>query len=200
MKNIPAVAVILITSLMFCLAVTCSSQNAPEFQSVSGEFAREWIESFKGENPRPSEENQIGAGDRNSSSLWSWGGAPKGSRMEGGKLLTDPDHLQRQFNLSSNWMDDAYTDPDTGLPLVEYLDPFTGKKTYTYLNPDTELPVFTYYSYQDDKTGRTSYSYVNPLTGKAVYSDEPPLDIVNDLFAGLASRIITSQREPWIQL
>lgn len=195
----PAGAAILIAfCLLISLVSVSSSQNAPEFQSVSGEFARDWIESFRAENPRPGQENTESAGDGNSS-LWSWGGAPKGSRIDDGKLLTDPDYLQGQLNLSSNWMDDAHIDPDTGLPLVVYLDPFSGMRTHTYLNPDTELPVFTYYSYQDDKTGRTSYSYVNPLTGKAVRSDEPPLDILDDLIGEVADRI-TSQSEPWTQL
>ena len=108
-------------------------------------------------------------------------------------MIVDPNYTQGKLNLSE-WLDDAYTDPDTGLPLLEYLDPFTGKKTYTYLNPDTQHPIFTYYSYQDDKTGRTAYSYIDPLTGEAVYSDEPPMDILYDLIAGLADRTITSHR------
>lgn len=199
MKNVYAVAAILITSLLFCLAVTCSSQNAPEFQSVNGEFARNWIESFKAENPQPVQESNVSTVENNSSNLWNWGGVPRGSRIEDGKLIADPNYIQGKLNLSE-WLDDAYTDPDTGLPLLEYLDPFTGKKTYTYLNPDTQHPIFTYYSYQDDKTGRTAYSYIDPLTGKAVNSDEPPTDILYDLIAGLADRTITSQSEPWVRL
>ncbi len=199
--SVAATASILISlCLLMSLVAVCSSQNAPEFQSVSGEFARDWIESFKAENPQPGQENQLGSGDRNNSSLWSWGGAPEGSRIENGRLLKDPDYLQGQLNLSSDWMGDAHIDPDTGLPLVEYLDPFSGTRTYTYLNPDTELPIFTYYSYQDEKTGRTKYSYINALTGKAVISDEPPLDMVNELIGGLADRTISGQSKPWIQL
>ena len=38
------------------------------------------------------------------------------------------------------------------------------------------------------------YSYIDPLTGEAVYSDEPPMDILYDLIAGLADRTITSHR------
>ncbi len=199
MKNVPAVALILITSLLFCLAVTCSSQNAPKFQSVSGEFARDWIKSFKAENPQPVQESNISASEDNSSDLWKWGGTPRGRRVEDGQLIADPNYVPGNLNLS-NWLDDAYTDPDTGLLLLEYLDPFTGKKTYSYLNPDTQHPIFTYYSYQDDKTGRTAYSYIDPLTGKAVNSDEPPTDILYDLIAGLADRTITSQSEPWVRL
>ena len=193
-------AMLIAFCLLFGLVAVCSSQNAPEFQSVSGEFARGWIESFKAENPQPVQENQVSTGEDSSSNLWSWGGAPRGSRIEDGKLITDPNYHQGQLNLSGNWLDDAYTDPDTGLPILVYLDPFTGKKTYTYLNPDNQLPIFTYYSYQDDKTGRTAYSYIDPLTGKAVYSYEPPLDMVNELIGGLTDRIISSQKKPWVRL
>ena len=94
MKNIPAVAAILITSLLFFLAVTCSSQNAPEFQSVSGEFARNWIESFKAENPQPVQESNVSTVENNSSNLWNWGGAPRGSRIEDGNLIADPNYIQ----------------------------------------------------------------------------------------------------------
>jgi hypothetical protein len=194
-----AIAILIAFCLLFGLVAVSSSQNAPEFQSVSGEFARDWIESFKAENPPPVQENENSGGENNSSNLWSWGGAPRGSRIEDSKLITDPNYLRGQLNLSTDWLGDAYTDPDTGLPLLEYLDPFTGMKTYTYLNPDTQLPIFTYYSDQDDKTGRTAYSYIDPLTGKAVYSSERPLDIINDLIGGLADQI-TSQGQPWVRL
>lgn len=40
----------------------------------------------------------------------------------------------------------------------------------------------------------SQYSYIDPLTGEAVYSDEPPMDILYDLIAGLADRTITSHR------
>ena len=193
------IAILIAFCLLFGLVAVSSSQNAPEFQSVSGEFARDWIESFKAENPPLLQENENSGGNNNTSNLWSWGGAPRGSRIEDSKLITDPNYLQGQLNLSTDWLDDANTDPDTGLPLLEYLDPFTGMKTYTYLNPDTRLPIFTYYSYQDDKTGKTAYSYIDPLTGKAVYSYEPPLDIINDLIGGLADQI-TSQGHPWVRL
>jgi hypothetical protein len=175
--SIKSMAIIL--SLMFFLIATCTAQNTVEFQSVSGEFAKNWINSFKAQNPE-----SIKKSDDNGTNLWSWGMAPKGSKIVDGKLITDPFYLRPLLNYSSDWMGNAYTDPSTGMPVETYLDPFTGKKTYVYLNPNNGNPLFTYSSYIDPKTGKLVYAYVDPLTGKTVYTGIQPIDIVNTLSGG----------------
>ncbi len=189
------VAFLMISCLLFTITTVCSSQSTPSFQSVSGEFARDWIDSYRAQNPQPAQESK-----GNGSDLWNWGSAPKGSRIDDGKLLTDPYYLRPQLNLSSNWLGDSYTDPDTGMPVQIYLDPLTGKTTYTYLNPSTGQPVFSYYTYLDDKTKKLVYAYIDPLTGNAIYSDEAPLDLVSSLLSGSAQQTVTNQNGPWIRL
>lgn len=191
------VAFLMISCLLLATAAVCSAQSTPSFQSVSGEFAREWINNFQAQNPQPAQE---GNGNGNGSDLWNWGSAPKGSRIEDGKLLTDPYYLRPQLNLSGNWLGDSYTDPDTGLPVQIYLDPFTGRTTYTYLNANTGQPVFSYYTYPDAKTGKMVFAYTDPMTGNAVNSGEAPFDLVKALSNSLAAQTDTNLNGPWIWL
>ena len=162
---------------------------------MSGEFARQWIDSYRAQNPKPVQES---AG--NGSDLWNWGRAPKGSKIDNGKLLTDPYYLRPQLNLSSNWLGDSYTDPNTGLPVQIYLDPLTGKTTYTYLDPNTGQPVFSYYSYRDAKTGETVYAYADPTTGNVISSGSVPIDIIGAITNGLAQQSDTNSNGPWTRL
>lgn len=113
--------IVLLTALclLFIITVSCSAQSAPSFQSVSGEFARNWIDSYKAQNPQPVQESR-----GNGSDLWNWGNAPRGSRIDNGKLLTDPNYLRPQLNLSSNWLGDTYTDPNSGNAVYSGLAPF----------------------------------------------------------------------------
>lgn len=196
MRLVSAVIAILTVSCLLCVITTiCSAQSAaPSFQSVSGEFARNWITSSKTQNPQPVQESP-----GNGSDLWNWGKAPKGSKIDNGELLTDPYYLRPQLNLSSNWLGDTYTDPDTGMPVQIYLDPLTGKTTYTYLNP-TGQPIFSYYSYRDTKTGEMVYAYTDPNTGNAISSDNIPVDIVNAIMNGLMPQSDTNPNGPWIRL
>ncbi len=134
------IALLAVSCLLCIITTTCSAQSAaPSFQSVSGEFARTWITSNKAQISQPVQESP-----GNGSDLWNWGKAPKGSKIENGKLLTDPYYLRPLLNLSSNWLGETYTDPDTGLPVQIYLDPLTGKTTYTYLDPNSGRPIFSY--------------------------------------------------------
>jgi len=128
-----------------------SAQSTSSFQSVSGQFAREWLSDFLGQNPQPVRT----AG--NGSDLWNWGGAPKGSTIVDGKLVQDPYYLRPLLNLSSNWLDETYTDPGTGLPVNAYVDPLTGTRYYVYLNPST---------------GKQLYTYVVPASGQPYYTYE----------------------------
>jgi hypothetical protein len=188
------VAFLMISCLLFAITAVCTAQSTPSFQSVSGEFAREWINNFRAQNPQPAQES-----NGNGSNLWNWGSAPKGSRIEDSKLLTDPHYLRPQLNLSGNWLGDTYTDPETGMPIQVYLDPFTGRTTYTYLNANTGQPVFSYYTYPDAKTGKMVYVYTDPRTGNAVYSGEAPFDLVNELSNDLAAQTDTNLNGPWIR-
>ncbi len=186
-------------SVLLCLlAAGCSAESTSRFQSVSGEFAQAWISDFKAQSPKPVQEVH----NDNGSDLWNWGKAPKGSAIVDGKLITDPNYLRPWLNLSSNWLDESYTDPNTGLPVNTYLDPKTGNMVYSYLNPSTGNPYYTYYSYLDPKTGKRTYAYINPLTGKPVYSDVSPSSTLNTLLSsqqsnGLALPQAFTSNEPW---
>jgi hypothetical protein len=176
-----------------------SSEGAPYFQSVSGEFAQNWIKEFKKANEaidsdnsvepvaeaNPSEENE---GNEDENDLWSWGSAPKGSEIVNGELVRDPYYLRPLLNFSSNWLDEDYTDSDNGLPINTYLDPRTGRKYYSYLSPTTGESFFSYYTYQDDLTGQTIYVYVDPVTGEEVHSISKPIEVINALAGGLYKR------------
>ncbi|NPV63701.1 MAG: hypothetical protein HPY61_13945 [Methanotrichaceae archaeon] len=176
-----------------------SSQGAPDFQSVSGEFARNWIAEFKKANEAMDPDNSVDPVDKagrseangsseNENDLWSWGGAPKGSEIVDGELVIDPNYLRPFWNLSSNWLDESYTDSDSGLPVDTYIDPKTGRKYYRYLNPSTGESFFSYYTYQDDSTGQTIYVYVDPVTGEEVHSVSKPFEVINALASGLYQR------------
>ena len=80
-------------------------------------------------------EIQIKKSEGNGSDLWNWGMAPKGSKIENGKLITDPYYLRPLLNYSSNWLGETYTDAATGLPIETYVDPLTGKNSHCLLKP-----------------------------------------------------------------
>ncbi len=115
-------------------------------------------------------------------------------------MLTDPYYLRPQLNLSSNWLGDSYTDPNTGLPVQIYLDPLTGKTTYAYLDPNTGEPVFSYYSYRDARTGETVYAYTDPMTGYVISSGSIPIEIISEIMNGLAQPLDTNPNGPWTRL
>ena len=171
-----------------------SGQSPPAFQSVSGEFAQNWIDDYKKDNgiadqPKPSNIASNQSQD-NDSDLWSWGGAPRGGRIVDGQLERDPNYLRPLLNLTSNWLDELYSDSDTGLPMEVYSDPVTGKKYYRILNPNTGIAFFTYFTYEDEKTGQMVYVYVDPDTGKEVKAASAPIDIIRSLAGGLADNLI----------
>ncbi len=62
MRSISAASatIVLLTALcLLCIIITaCSAESAPSFQSVSGEFARNWITSNKAQNPEPVQESK----------------------------------------------------------------------------------------------------------------------------------------------
>lgn len=64
-------------------------------QQVSGEFGRAWLQNFLRYNEPPVERDQV-------NDLWSWGGAPKGKKIVGGKLV--PDTTVNYTNITSDWL------------------------------------------------------------------------------------------------
>lgn len=106
MKTAFAVVVLLAIGI---LAAGCYAQSASSFQSVGGDFGQNWISSFMAQNSKPAENK--------SDSLWSWGGAPKGSMLLNGKLMPVPNTTVA--NANSNWLGDILTDPYTGKPVYD---------------------------------------------------------------------------------
>ena len=193
MKSIPFAAVCgLLLLFAFCIQTAlASSEDAPDYQSVSGEFAQSWIKDFKEENGLASpaivrEEiaNNEGESDENDSDLWSWGTAPRGSKIVDGQLVRDPNYLRALLNLTDNWLDESYTDSVTGLPVNVYSDPLTGRKYYDVLNPKTGKLLFAYYTYEDERTGQLVYVYTDPDTGEEVHSNSVPTDVIESLASG----------------
>jgi hypothetical protein len=192
----PILAIILASSLAFLLSPIISissSQSTPNFQSVSGEFAAKWIKDFKEENGLKAPAADINGAEgnhstENDSDLWSWGKAPLGSKIVDGKLVRDPNYLRPLLNLSANWLDESYTDSDTGLPVDVYSDPLTGRKYYRLLKPTTGQPFFSYYTYKDEKTGRLVYVYTDPVTGEEVHSSSKPADVIDALARGISAQ------------
>lgn len=188
--------------LCLILAVSSSQSIPPGFQSVSGEFAQKWIEDFKDKNAnaKPVPVMEGNKSEENGSDLWNWGNAPLGSKIVDGNLVTDPYYLRPLLNLSSNWLGETYTDPDTGFPMETYSDPLTGKKIYRFLSPTTSKPFFTYSTYPDAKTGNLVYAYVDPMTGNEVYASSAPIDIINALASKMTDQTTYNQNEPWTRL
>ena len=188
--------------LSLFLAVSSSQSTPPSFQSVSGEFAQKWIKDFKEKNAnaKPVPVMEGNKSEENGSDLWNWGNAPLGSKIVDGNLVTDPYYLRPILNLSSNWLGETYTDPDTGFPMETYSDPLTGKKIYRFLSPTTSKPFFTYSTYPDAKTGNLVYAYLDPMTGREVYASSAPIDIINALAGRMADQTSYNQNGPWTRL
>jgi hypothetical protein len=193
MKLIPFAALCgLLLLFAFCIQTAlASSEDAPDYQSVSGEFAQSWIKDFKEENGLASPAivqkqiaNKEDESDENDSDLWSWGNAPRGSKIVDGQLVRDPNYLRALLNLTDNWLDESYTDSATGLPVNVYSDPLTGRKYYDVLNPKTGKLLFAYYTYEDEGTGQLVYVYTDPDTGEEVHASSVPIDVIESLASG----------------
>lgn len=186
-------AVLSVLAALFIVSVLishCSGTPVPDFQSVSGEFARNWLDEHKEPGREINEPDPITVipPDENAGSeggLWSWGGAPRGNQIVDGELVSDPLYLQPKFNLSRSWLDEKYSDSDSGFPVNTYLDPHSGKRYYQYINPTTGEPIFSYYIYHDDLTGQTIYVYKDPITGDELQTTSKPTDVINSLGSGL---------------
>jgi hypothetical protein len=170
----------IIALLALCiLSGTSSAQSTPQFQSVSGEFAQQWMSNYTTQNPQAIQQEER---SENGSDLWNWGKAPKGSAIVGGKLETDPYYLHPWLNFSSNWLGESYTDPDTGLPVTSYIDPVSGDKYYVYLNPKTGE---TYFTFVVPRIGKPYYLYMDPATETQVKTSVSPFGTGNALSGSL---------------
>jgi len=129
-----AVAVLLVACL---LAGGSLGQSQDRFKSVGGDYGQNWISSFKAQNPDTAKTIS------NGTDLWSWGSAPKGSKIVDGKLVADPYYIWRSLNFTSGWLGETYVDPKTGYPVYAYVDPNTGITRYFYVDPNTGKPVYT---------------------------------------------------------
>jgi hypothetical protein len=134
------------TLILSILLAASHAQTSDHFQSVSGDFGRAWLNDRMDQNPTPAKNDGGG--------LWSWGSAPKGSMIMGGKLVSDPYSIWKSLNYTYGWLGEVYVDPHTGYPIYSYIDPYTGGQIYFYLDPDAKKPV---------------YFYADPITGKPVY-------------------------------
>jgi hypothetical protein len=171
------IAFALIILLVFCqLFASCSAQSTSHFQSVSGDFAKSWLAGYKAQNPEAAQKNESG-------DLWSWGSAPRGSRIVNGELVTDPNYLTPWKNITSNWLGDTY------------IDPYTGKPAYSYTDPNTGQPVYTY---TDPKTGNPVYATVDPFTGGPVYNGQYPVSSnAVSTSSGFVLPPVFSTNDPW---
>ena len=144
------------------LLVACQAQTTGNFQGVGGDFGRTWLKDFQAQSPAKQPQTQ------NSTSLWSWGGAPKGRLIQNGSLVTDPYYIWKSLNLTSGWMGQAYVDPKTGYPVYAFVDPYTGNPDYFYVDPKTGQPV---YINSGATTGTPTTSSVPPYSP---YTGTPP--------------------------
>ena len=84
------------------------AQGTSTYQSVGEDFGRTWISDFSAQSPT----NQ----DTNSSTLWSWGGAPLGKTIVNGQLASDNGSSLWYYNKTANWLETGYIDPYAHVP------------------------------------------------------------------------------------
>lgn len=144
------IAVVLLSGI---LSAACLAQGEGTFQSVGSDFGRAWLKDFQAQNPARQSQAQ------NSTALWNWGGAPRGSIIQNGLLVQDPYYIWKSLNLTSGWMGQAYVDAKTGYPVYAFVDPYTGYPDYFYVDPKTGKPV---YIYSGATTDNSTYGSVPP--------------------------------------
>jgi hypothetical protein len=83
----------------YVLAPGSNAQGLGNYQSVGGDFGRSWVNNFMAQNQPAPEQNL-------KKDLWSWGGAPKGSTLIGGKLVPNANKTST-VNVSANWLGDT---------------------------------------------------------------------------------------------
>jgi len=107
----------------------CNAQN-DGFRSVSGDFAKNWLNNFLAKNPKPTETKE--------GSLWSWGGAPRGSIIVDGKLVSIPNqtipNVADVVDPKGNWLGEVHVDPYSGLQVYGNHPPFYEGMAYPAYN------------------------------------------------------------------
>lgn len=171
-----------ILSLALCLlAASCFAQSSSNFQSVSGDSARSYLDTIT-KDTKAAEEKK-----NDSSGLWDWGGAPRGSKIVDGKLVTETIYNLTPPKIPNNWLGDAYVDPSSGSPIYAYVDPKTGNPVYYYIDPKTGEPVYTNVN-------------IDPITGEPVYASLSPFNTLNSGGSGQSGMVlppIFSTNDPW---
>jgi hypothetical protein len=153
--------------LIACLLVgNALAQEKSNFQSVGGDYGRNVLSNIgasDAETASKSESNQ---------SLWSWGGAPKGSLIVDGNIIGDPRYTLKNLSVIRDWLGDSFVDPYGDTPAYSYFDPVTGERVKTYVDPITGQH---YYTYTDSNSGKLVYVYFNPETGEPIYASFTPI-------------------------
>jgi hypothetical protein len=135
----------LVVLILLCLTANAQtaavSNGSVKFQSVSGDFAKSWLENYQAANPRP-------VPQVNNTSLWGWGSIPKGKDLIGGKLVDNYSYSQ---DMTANWLGDYYLNPYTSEPINPANYPGYFIPAYSspeYLNPysaQQQLPLTLLY-------------------------------------------------------
>lgn len=107
MKIVFAAVVLFLLCLMVHAQPVVVNNGSGNYQSVSGDFAHNWIKNYLAKNPSPIP--QV-----NNTSLWGWGAIPKGKALVEGKLVDNYTYYQ---NMTDNWLGDYYLNPYTSEPI-----------------------------------------------------------------------------------
>jgi hypothetical protein len=125
------IALIISVILVSWNFLTISSAQNDGFQSVSGDFARSWLNDLQAEKAKPTEEKD--------GSLWAWGGAPRGRIIVDGTLFPLPNEtIAKIADLGSstgNWLGEVYIDPYLGSPVYYNRPPTYGSNSMLPINP-----------------------------------------------------------------
>lgn len=132
--------------ILLCLAAYAQSiavnNGAGTFQSVSGDFAQNWIKNYLAKNPSP-------VPQVNNTSLWGWGSIPKGKALVGGKLVENYTYYQ---NMTSNWLGDYFLNPYTSEPINpadypgSYIPVYSSPAYSNPYSPQQQSPLIQVYS------------------------------------------------------
>jgi len=162
-----AAAMALSALLIACLlAGNVLAEKSSGFQSVGGDYGRNVLNSLKASDAQETEEKE------GNQSLWSWGGAPKGSLIVDGNIIGDPRYALKNLSVVRDWLGDSFLDPYGDTPAYSYFNPVTGEKVKTYVDPITG---HHYYTYEDANTGKLIYVYFNPETGEPIFASFTPI-------------------------
>ena len=136
----------MVVLILLCMAAYAQSVVANDgtgkFQSVSGDFAQNWIKNYLAKNPSP-------VPKVNNTSLWGWGAIPKGKALVGGKLVENYTYYQ---NMTSNWLGDYFLNPYTSEPINpayypgSYIPVYSSPPYSNPYSPQQQLPLIQVYS------------------------------------------------------